>query len=87
MRYKRVDLYIKRSAERGRSVTREQGRTELKEDVPPLIDEEVEKMVVLAYLVIVALFYGVLSATAKPDPSSESLLILAKRLTKRRSAG
>lgn len=41
-------------------------------------------MVVLWYLIGVAIFYGILSATAQPDPSSESLLALARRLVKRR---
>jgi len=41
-------------------------------------------MMVLGYLVIVALFYGVISATAQPDPSSETLLAMARRFTKRR---
>jgi len=87
VRYKRVGLYITRNAERGGGITREPRTFGVGEGVRPLIDEEVEIMVVLAYLLTVALFYGVLSATAKPDPSSESLLALAKRLTKHRSIG
>lgn len=41
-------------------------------------------MVVLWYLFGITIFYGVLSATAQPDPSSESFLSLARRLVKRR---
>ena len=35
-------------------------------------------------LIGVTLFYGFLWATAQPDPSSESLLTLARRFVKRR---
>lgn len=41
-------------------------------------------MLVVIYLIGVALFYGILSATAQPDPSSESWLSLARRIVKQR---
>lgn len=43
-------------------------------------------MLALMYLVGVIVFYGILSASAQPDPVSESWRSLARRIVKRPAA-